>query len=44
MATAFGRTEKEAGDNLVLVVQKYLNMYPDKTSDVLNVGFKKIDL
>lgn len=44
MATAFGKTEKEAGDNLVLAIMNYLNIYPNRTCDILSANFKKVDL
>ena len=43
-ATAFGKTKKEAGDNLILAIRDYLNRYPDKARDVLSANFKKVDL
>ena len=35
MATAFGKTKDEAGDNLVTAIQEYLKLYPEKTSKIL---------
>lgn len=35
MATAFGKSENEARDNLVLAIQEYLDIYPDRASKVL---------
>ena len=35
VATAFGKTEDEAGDNLVDAIRTYVRLYPDRADTVL---------
>ena len=35
VATAFGRTKEEAGDNLVDAIRTYVRLYPDRAESVL---------
>ena len=35
VATAFGKTKDEAGDNLVDAIRTYVQIYPDRAESVL---------
>ena len=35
VATAFGKTDDEAGDNLVDAIRTYVRLYPDRAATVL---------
>ena len=34
---SFGKTEEEAGTNLILAIREYLNIYPDKHDKIFGV-------
>ena len=44
MATAFGRTEDEAADNLVKAVSGYIKLYPDKAGKLLTVSTREVQV
>ncbi len=41
-ATAFGKTREEAGDNLIRSIQEYLEVYPEKRSEFVDIPMKEI--
>lgn len=44
MATAFGKTKDEAGDNLAKAIRGYLKLYPDKADKLLTVLTKEVQV
>lgn len=42
MATAFGRTADEAGDNLVEAISGYIKEYPERRDDLLGVPVRTL--
>lgn len=44
MATAFGKTEEEAGDRLAEAVSGYIEMYPEKTAKLLTVSTREVQI
>lgn len=44
MATAFGKTEDEAADNLVEAINGYLELYPDKIDKLLTVSTREVQV
>lgn len=43
-ATAFGKTEEEAADNLVEAIDEYLKLYPEKVNKLLTVSTRKLQV
>ena len=43
MATSFGKTVEEAGDNLVAAILEYLRMYPNKV-DLVATPKREVEL
>ena len=39
--TSFGATEEEAGDNLIVAIREYLDLYPDKQKEIFNTPTKE---
>ena len=42
MATAFGKTEDEAGDHLVEAISGYIKEYPDRRDKLLGVPVRTL--
>lgn len=42
MATAFGRTEDEAGDKLVDAISGYIKEYPDRRHELFDVYVRQL--
>ncbi len=40
--TAFGKTEDEAGNNLVSTVQEYLHLFPNEEEEIFNTPIKTV--
>ena len=38
--TSFGKTEEEAGNNLVKSIQEYLELFPEKRDEIFNAPTK----
>lgn len=42
--TAFGTTKEEAGNNLIQSIQEYLEIYPEKHNEFVNIPMKEMQL
>ena len=42
MATAFGRTEDEAGDNLIDAIAGYIGEYPERRNELIGVPVRTL--
>ena len=44
MATAFGKTEDEAGDRLADAVREYVKRWPDKRDELLDTPAREVQV
>ena len=42
-ATAFGKTEEDAGNNLISAIHEYLEIYPENAGQIFSTQFKEIN-